>query len=186
MAQYNGYRIVPHDSYDNWRNTTLNNGWNVDYTYGNQCWDLPALLYFQYGLRLITRPQGNGTAAMCWTVSRAANSVTPFISIEGVENIRRGDILVWNATPFTTTGHIAFADENYNGTNRLNCLGQNQGQGSAAPANIANLSLNNFLGIFRNTQWSAPPAPPTPPEEQDKKRKFPWAIAWAHWDNFKN
>jgi hypothetical protein len=181
MAQYDGYRQVPHDSYNAWRTATLGNGFNVDYYSGNQCWDLPALLYFQYGRRLETRPGGYGTAADCWNVSRAVNSQYPFISLTGKENIKRGDILVWNSTSFTATGHIAFADEDYNGTNYLNCLGQNQGQGSSAPSNIANLSLDNFLGIFRNTEWIAP-EPPTPSAK--KKKGFPWVVAWHHWSNF--
>lgn len=184
MAQYNGYRIVPHNTYQQWRDTTLGNGYNVDYAYGNQCWDLPALLYFQYGLTLVTRPGGNGTAADCWNISRRTNSQSPFISLTGKENIRRGDILVWNSNQFSTTGHIAFADENYNGTNNINCLGQNQGQGTSGGANIVTLNFNNFLGIFRNTRWdSTPPTPPTPPTptETTKKRKYPWPIAWHYW-----
>lgn len=185
MAQYNGYRIVPHETYQQFRNTTLGSGWNVDYYANNQCWDLAALAYFQYGLSLVTRPGGYGTAADCWNISRAINSKTPFISLTGKENIKRGDILVWDRTAFTTTGHIAFADEDYNGTNYIDCLGQNQGQGKYGPANIANLSLNNFLGIFRNTRWQAPE--PTPEfGGQTKKRKFPWVIAWNNWDNFKH
>lgn len=182
MAQYNGYRIVPHDTYSNWRTATLGNGYNVDYAYGNQCWDLPALLYFQYGLTLVTRPGGNGTAADCWNVSRQTNSQAPFISLTGKENVRRGDILVWNSNEYSTTGHIAFADEDYNGTNNIQCLGQNQGQGTSGPANIVTLNFNNFLGIFRNTDWYIPPTPPS----NDEKRKFPWVIAWNHWDNFKH
>ena len=184
MAQYNGYVQVPHNSYAAWRTATLGNGYNVDYAYGNQCWDFAALLYFQYGLRLITRPQGNGTAAMCWTVSRAANSVPPFISIADATQIKRGDIIVWNENQYSSTGHIAFADEDYNGTNNISCLGQNQGQGTSGPANIATLTLDNFLGFFRNTNWTSPDPEPEP--ETENKRKFPWAIAWAHWDNFKN
>lgn len=186
MSQYNGYRQVVHGTYDAWRAAVLGNGYNVDYMYGNQCWDLPALLYFQYGLRLITKA-GGGVAADCWNVSRQANSRSPFISLTGASNIKRGDILVWNSTVQYPTGHIAFADENYNGTSRINCLGQNQGQGIYAGSNIVSQPLSNFLGIFRNTLWNMTP-PPTPPTPQGtiKKRNFPWAVAWAHWDNFKN
>ena len=187
MAQYNGYRLIPHDTYDEWRNATLGNGFNVDYAYGNQCWDLPALLYFQYGLTLVTRPGGNGTAADCWNISRQTNSKSPFVSLTGKENIKRGDILVWNSNQFSSTGHIAFADEDYNGTNEINCLGQNQGQTSSGPANIANLNLANFLGIFRNGKWFTP-TPPYPPEpgQPYEKEGFPWVIAWQHWYNNDN
>lgn len=185
MAQYNGYRQVPHNSYDAWRSAVLGNGYNVDYMYGNQCWDLAALLYFQYGLSLITKP-GGGVAADCWRVSRVANSKAPFISLTGAANIKRGDILVWDSTTTYPAGHIAFADEDYNGTSRLNCLGQNQGQGTSGPANIVSQPLGNFLGIFRNTRWTAPVPPGPTPTETKKRKHFPWPVAWAHWDSFKN
>lgn len=168
MAQYNRYVYVPHDTYQEFRDATLGNGYNVDNTYGNQCWDFCALLYWQYGLTLITKA-GGGTAADCWNVSRAANSVPPFISLEGKENIKRGDILVWNSNAFSTTGHIAFADEDYRG-NEINCLGQNQGQGSLAGSNITEISLNNFLGIFRNTNWQVKPKP------TKNKKRFPFVL----------
>lgn len=183
MAQYNGYVPVPHQSYDAWRQATLGNGYNVDFHYGNQCWDFCALLYWQYNLTLITKP-GGGTAADCWNVSRQANSRPPFVSITGAENIKRGDILVWNKSTYSTTGHIAFADENYRG-NKINCLGQNQGQGIYAPSNVRELSLNNFLGIFRNTLWTGDEPPPTPPAEKKKIiNEFPWPVAWNNWSNF--
>lgn len=179
MAQYNRYVYVPHGSYQEFRNATLGNGYNVDYYstrpyggYGNQCWDFCALLYWQYGLTLVTKA-GGGTAADCWNVSRAVNSRLPFTSLEGKENVKRGDILVWNSNAYSSTGHIAFADEDYNGTNNINCLGQNQGQGTMAGSNIKELNFNNFLGIFRNTEWLVSPTPPTPTET---KKRFPFVL----------
>lgn len=183
MAQYNGYIQVPHASYVIWKDATLGNGYNVDYAYGNQCWDFPALLYFQYGLRLITRQGGNGTAADCWNISRNANSKPPFISLEGVQNIKRGDIIVWNFNQYSSTGHMAFADEDYNGTNYIQCLGQNQGQTSSGPVNLQTLSLDNFLGVFRNQEWQGGPGPGPEPSVR-KKTGFPWPVAWHHWSNF--
>ena len=38
MAQYNRYVYVPHDTYQEFRDATLGNGYNVDNRYGNQCW----------------------------------------------------------------------------------------------------------------------------------------------------
>jgi len=158
MATYTGYISVPHGSYDEWRNATIGNMYDVDGWYSGQCWDYCALCYYQYGLTLYTKP-GGGVARECWTVSRAANSKLPFQSIDGVQNIKRGDILVFGGG---YAGHICFADEDYNGTNRLNCLGQNQGtDGSGGPVNVWNIGLSDFLGIFRNTEWdgSTPPSP---------------------------
>lgn len=178
MAQYNGYVNVPHGSYDEWRAATLGNGYNVDYSYGNQCWDYCALLYWQYGLTLITKAGGGG-ACDCWNISRAANSRPPFESIVGVQNIKRGDILVFDANPWSSAGHICFADEDYK-AGGINTVEQN-GLNPSAPVSIGHTNYSYFLGIFRNTEWSSAPVPPTP--EKKKKRKFPWAVALHHWYN---
>lgn len=180
MAQFNGYVKVAHATYQDFRNATLGNGYNVDQTYGNQCWDFCALLWWQYGLTLHTGPKG--WAMECWTVSRTLNAVPPFTQVNSVSEIKRGDCVVFKGTSNYPTGHIAFADEDYReGMTRMNFLGQNQGQGSLKPSNIANISLANFIGAFRNSNW----ATPNPKPENDKKHKFPWAVAWQHWDNFK-
>lgn len=182
--QVNGRQIlspVQYDTYDHWRNFALTHGVNFDYKYGNQCWDLPALLWWQYGMYLVTQPQGNGHAYQCWTVSRYVNGRPPFTSITGVENIKRGDCLVFNRSSFSSDGHICFADSDYsgryyyNGAWRLNCLGQNQGQGISAgtPSNITGINLANFLGIFRNGRWTTTP-PPTPPSSTSSD--FPWVL----------
>lgn len=173
--QVNGYHSCPHNTYDDFRYYALTHGINVDYKYGNQCWDLLALLWRQYGLTLITRLSGNGSAYMCWTVSRALNAVPPFTAVYGVENIKRGDVLVFNKSSWSSNGHICLADADYkdryyyNGAWRLNCVGQNQGQGSGygTPSNVSGINLSTFLGIFRNTNWSSPP-PPTPPVVYNK------------------
>lgn len=182
VHQYNGYVEVPHATYDEFRNATLGNGYNVDYKYGNQCWDYVALLYWQYGLTLITRPNG-GTAADCWNISRQANSQPPFESLVGKENIKRGDVIVIGASAFSSTGHICIADEDYPNApdGKIWCVGQNQGHGSAAPVTRDKVSLTYFLGIFRNTQWQGTPPTPPEPKASKKKSKFPFPIAWQYW-----
>ena len=185
MAQYNGYVAVPHQSYNQWRQNTLGNGYNVDFSFGNQCWDYCALLYWQYGLTLET---GNGRAYGCWTLRRQANSRSPFKAVEGVSNIKRGDIVVLNYGGGSSNGHIAFADEDYKGNGYINLLGQNQG-GPNGNVNVTKWSTSRFLGIFRNTLWQSSPGPepPTPtPTRKFRKNDFPWPVAWAHWDNFKH
>ena len=177
-----------YDTYDHWRSYALSHGINFDGWYGNQCWDLPALLCWQYGLNLVTNPAGNGHAYQCWTVSRNTNARGPFIAIDGVQNIKRGDCLVFNKSSFSSNGHICFADTDYsgryyrNGVWRLNCLGQNQGQGTGfgVPSNIIGVNLNTFLGIFRNTKWdgSTPipsPSPDTPTSSLGDSN-FPWHL----------
>ena len=180
MAQFNGYVKVANATYQQFRDATLGNGYNVDQAYGNQCWDFCALLWWQYGLTLHTGPRS--WASECWTVSRSLNAVPPFTQVTRVSEIKRGDCVVFKGTSNYPTGHIAFADEDYKeGMTRMNFLGQNQGQGSLNPSNIANISLANFIGAFRNSNW----ATSKPSTKDQKKHKFPWAVAWQHWDNFK-
>lgn len=176
--QQNGYTLVPQViTYDEWRGYLLTHGVNVDWNFGNQCWDSCALLWYQYGLTLQT---GNGNAYGCWTLMRDQNARPPFELVYGKENIKRGDVIVFDHHGSFTTGHICYADEDYNGTNYIHGLGQNQGQGIdwGTPSNVVNQSLTYFLGAFRNTRWTTtPPTPPTPPPSTDtKKKRFPWVL----------
>ena len=86
-------------------------------------------------------------------------------------------MVVFNRTGSFYTGHIGYADEDYNGSGRITVLGQNQGQGisSGTPSNVVSMGVANFLGGFRNTNWkSTPPTPPTPASE--RKSNFPWVL----------
>ena len=172
-TQQNGYTTVPHDTYDVFRTYALSHGVNVDYSYGNQCWDICALLWYQYGLRLQT---GNGYAYGCWTIMRDFNAQPPFSQVTRLEDVKRGDCIVFNKHGSWYTGHIAFADEDYNGSGYIRVLGQNQGQGSASgtPSNVINYNAQWFLGAFRNSNWYTPPVPPTP--SSSKKKHFPWVL----------
>lgn len=174
--QQNGYALVPEAiTYEQWRGYLLTHGVNVDWTYGNQCWDSCALLWFQYGLRLQTGPMG--AAFECWVVSRNVNARGPFIQVTGIENVKKGDCVVFNRAGSYWTGHIAFADEDYNGSGYLACLGQNQGQGIGVgtPSNVVRMGVGNFLGAFRNTNWKHTPEP-EPPKPSAKQKRFPWVL----------
>lgn len=187
MAQYNRYVIVPHLNYNQWRANTLGNGYNVDYYagggFGNQCWDYCSLLWYQYGLSLVTKA-GGGTAYDCWRYSRYANARYPFTSLTGVQNIRRGDVII-TKSPRSSTGHICFADEDYRTSgdrSRLWCIGQNQRGSSALPVTRDEISIAYFVGLFRNMEWggSSPEPPPTPTPEPSKTvyndNKYPWML----------
>lgn len=185
MAQYNGYVSIPHSTYDEFRSATLGNGYNADYnppyqSWGNQCWDYCAELWHQYGLFLRTKPSGNGGAADCWLVSKSYNAKSPFIAVEGKENIKRGDVIVWNRSNTSSTGHIAIADEDYRG-NRIWTIGQipsKHGQNGAVSRD--EWSLNSFLGVFRNQQWQVDPPSP---HKKERKDGFPFVIAKHFWWN---
>lgn len=173
--QVNGRQKIlatQYDTYDHWRTYALTHGVNVDFSFGNQCWDICCLLWIQYGLFLYTGPMG--FAYECYAVSRDRNAVLPFSKVERKKDIKRGDCLVFFPSGLNFTGHICFADEDYNNTDRMNCLGQNQGQGISwgTPSNIANLNLRYFMGGFRNANWAV--TPPTPVVK--KKVGFPWEL----------
>ena len=175
--QQNGYTLVPEAvTYDQWRNYALTHGVNVDWSYGNQCWDICALLWYQYGLRLET---GNGLAWGCWVLMGDYNARPPFTKITRLEDVKRGDVIVLGRAGSYATGHICFADQDASQMQGvyLDCLGQNQGQGisSGTPSNVVKISMKQFLGAFRNTKWEHSPEPePTP--EAPKRKRFPWVL----------
>ena len=191
---------VPHGTYDEFRNAVNGHGYDVDGWYGYQCWDGVDLLYQQsdVGQYLYTAynlGQGSGTAKSCWqnVNARRLNGSGHFRAISGVVNIKRGDIIVFNTYSgwYGSAGHIGFADENYNGSDYIQLLSQNFGSGAnprtGRPFNIKRAYLGlSFLGIFRYIPWESSPPPSPTPTTTEEKKKFPWAVAWAHWDNFKH
>lgn len=177
-TQVNGQQKIftqQYDTYDHWREYALTHGVNVDFAWGNQCWDICCLLWIQYGLWLYTGP--NGYAYECYAVSRDRNAKMPFEKVERKADIKRGDCLVFWPSGLNYTGHICFADEDYNGRDIMKCLGQNQGQGTSwgTPSNIADLNLSRFCGGFRNTIWAR--QKPTPViKTKPSTHKFPWPV----------
>ena len=173
-GQQQGYRIVPHNTYDQYRSYCLANGINCDYMFGNQCMDTIMNLYYQYGQSLKAGP--NGYAYEVWTNRRWQNNVFPFQMFDEPRSIKRGDILVFNHHGAYYTGHIALADEDYRGGSTIRILGQNQGQGIGwgCASNVINYSIGLFIGGFHNKEWSTTPDPE--PTGGSKERKFPWAV----------
>lgn len=175
--QVNGRQILlrpQYDTYDHWRDYCLSHGVNVDFSFGNQCWDICCFLWIQYGQFLYTGP--HGYAYECYAVYRDRNAVFPFSKVERAVDIKRGDCLVFYASGLNYTGHICFADEDYNGTGTLRCLGQNQGQGigRGTPSNVVPINLHNFMGGFRNKFWEVPE--PVYIKKKPSEHRFPWAI----------
>lgn len=170
MAQYNGWTKVNVSSYDAFRSAVLGNGYNVDYAYGDQCYDGVAVqLFSATGRKLSTG--GTGGARGCWEVTSARNynAGSEYELIWDKTQIKRGDMVVWSMN--SKWGHIGFADQDYNG-NYLKTLGQNQvGDGSGYPFTIANLSLATFLGAFRYKNWKVVEPTPAPSGGSDIKKK---------------
>ena len=165
------------NTYDAFRTDALNRasqglGYDVDGFYGMQCWDLAAELWQNIGFGGGYPVTGaNHYASECWTNSKEINKGTEFDLIYDVTALKRGDVIVLDASPISSTGHIAFCDENYNGTNRMNLLGQNQVDPSPTVGHIptvTNLSISAFLGAFRYHAWQY--------EKPPRKTHFKWVL----------
>lgn len=188
------YPQFPHATYNQWRNAVNGQFVDIDGQFGAQCWDGVCALYVQNGIGqyLYTAynvGQGDGTAKSCWLndTARGLNGSGHFRIITDQTSIKKGDIIVFNTYSgwYGSSGHIGFADEDYNGTNYINILSENYGQGSNPTTgkafNIAKAYLGEaFLGVFRYDGWNQP-SPPPPPQQDEKKKKFPFPIAWKYW-----
>ena len=194
MAIHYGYVTIPHATYDEWRNATNGEGYNFDYQYGCQCYDLAVEFWwnvgFPQGFPVSGVPgQGNtGNAYDIWTYRNYnvnSNGVTYFDLITNVNEIKRGDVLIFNYTSYNPYGHVAWADVDYSSWTpdpyhpyEFPVLSQNNGgtpdPSGGALTNIHGYDIRLFLGAFRYKEWeSTPPTPPTPTE---KKHHFPWVL----------
>lgn len=178
-----GYSDIPHSNYEEWKTNTIGRAFNLDSSFGCQCWDYASLFWRNVGFPAgYPLTGGLHYAYQCWTVSRLQNSGYNgnqyFQLIEGIAMVKKGDVVVLNGNSSNPPGHIAFADEDYDGSGYLWCIGQNQGGtplpggGTAVTRNHLGMSL--FLGAFRYIPWQTIPVG-APPVEL-KKRKFPWAV----------
>ena len=187
MAQFNGYVLIPHNTYLAWKNATVGNGYDADGYYGDQCWDYTAEFWNNVGFPQnypLTGP--TSSAYECWTVNRDNNisygGTNYFNLIYNLSEVKQGDVVVLGPTATNAAGHITFADEDYNGTTTLRCMGQNQGGGTPYPEGGTTVSINNlvltanvsgaFLGAFRYNAWHEPAPTPT----TRKRNKFPWVL----------
>lgn len=175
------------NSYNDFRTDALdraaqNQGYDVDGSFGFQCWDLAAELWMNSpefsGQGLYPQTGPNLYASECWTYSRNVNAGNSFDLIISLADVKRGDCIVIDSSPISTTGHIAFADEDYNNSNYMNLLGQNQVAPSAQYGHIPTITSIDvgtyFLGAFRYKAWNV--TPPTPPVLRTKRGRFPWVL----------
>lgn len=169
---YTGYVTLPTTTYNDWRSATINNYFDADQAYQYQCWDLVAEFYWNIGFPTgypLTGP--NGYAYECWSVSRNSNVGHGISLVYDITTIKRGDIIVINQTAQIPTGHIGFADEDYNSTGYINILGQNQIIGDQVTCVTNWYIADKFLGVFRYDPWNIPPGP-----GPWQRGKFPWVL----------
>lgn len=180
------YVKVDVSSYDAFRSATLGKGFDVDGAYGYQCWDLAAVFYYSvYGVTGLPSTGGTHYAYGCWAVAsaRAENTKEGLTQITKLSDVKRGDIIVLNHGRYTgdDAGHIAFADQDYAGSNTLTLLGQNQVNANANTGHITTATAINcsaFLGGWRYDKWegSTPAPEPTSVATSKKGRGFPWVL----------
>ena len=159
------YYSVPIDSYDNFRNTVVGNGYDIDGAYSFQCWDLACLLWTQLGRWLSTG--GTGAARGCWTAAKDANAGDDFDLITNKADVKRGDVVVFGCGEY---GHIGYADADYDGGAYIKLLGQNQT--ADMKASVVNVSMSTFLGAFRFKRWEATPEPTPDPTPEPTGKTF--------------
>lgn len=166
MAHYDGYVPVDTNTYDAFKNAVNGNSYDVDYVASCQCVDLAKLLNYNLGYSSPYWSTGGvGSAWGGWAIqtAREFNAGNSYTLITRIEDIKRGDMIVYNHFTGNPYGHVGFADEDYNGTYNLRILSQNNG-GTPVPAggtavNVANYSLIHFLGAFRLDAWQESPEP---------------------------
>lgn len=180
--------VIDVSSYNSFRTAVLdraaqNLGFDVDNAYGYQCWDLAAELWMNLpefsGQGLYPKTGPNLYAEECWTYSRTENAGSSFDLIYNYEDVKRGDCIVIGSSSISLTGHIAFADEDYNGNPSMILLGQNQVNPDLTYGHIPTLTQISvqpyFLGAFRNKDWETTPPSPTP-SLNFPESTFPWVL----------
>lgn len=177
---------VPHATYDEFRDATLGHAYDMDgypASQPYQCWDYVDLLYQQDDVGQYLSTANTGNVKDCWlnASARASNGSGNFMAVEGVQNIKRGDIIVFNTYSgwYGSTGHIGFADEDYSSGTSIKLVSQNFYGHHYVVRESAYLG-EAFLGIFRFLRWQETPPPP-PPHRVVKKKKFPYPVAWKYW-----
>lgn len=186
MTIYIGYVDVPHGTYDEWRNTTNSNGYNIDNSYGCQCWDFSSLFWRNIGFPAGYPHITSSSAYTMWGLrdqNVAYGGVTYFDLVYNINEVKRGDIMVFNYNSSNPYGHVGFADEDFatwtpdpTKPYEFPILSENNGgtpdpQGGAV-TNIHGYDYRLFLGAFRYRDWNVTPTP----TEEITKSKFPWVL----------
>ena len=192
--KYYGYVSIPHETYFQWKSNVNGNGYDFDYTYGCQCYDLAAEFWwnvgFPPGYPIIT----NSSAYTMWANRNdniSYNGTTYFDLIYDVNDIKTGDIIVFNYTSYNEFGHVGFADVDYsswqpdpNQPFEFPILSENNG-GTPDPeggayTNVHGYDIRLFLGAFRYREWEVGPTPTR------RKTHFPWVLRFRKLNQMRN
>ena len=126
-------------SYQDFKNTHLGNGYDIDSWFSFQCWDF----YAEY-CNWLGVPYANctdsGYAQDLWT-QRHSNGILNYF--DEVEVMQPGDVAIFAVTPSTPYSHVAIFDSDA-GNGYGNFLGQNQG----APEGVTNIVALPYSATF--------------------------------------
>lgn len=109
-------------SYQDFKNTHLGNGYDIDSWFGDQCWDGFAEYCNYLGVPVVNCTD-SGYAQDLWT-QRHSNGILNYF--DEVEVMQPGDVAIFAVTPSTPYSHVAIFDSDA-GNGYGNFLGQNQG-----------------------------------------------------------
>lgn len=154
------YIYAPTETYRAFKDYTYGKCWNVDSSFGAQCWDLSSLHSMNYtSNKRVFSTCGTGAAKGMWAC-KEQNAGTEYDLVYDIAKVKAGDILVFSGGTYGHTGIAAGPAVN----GYIALLGQNQGgsscPGGGAATNIINISVANFLGAFHPKTY----VDPTPPE----------------------
>lgn len=159
MTAYKGFVKLPTSSYKEWRKAVIGNAYDMDGSFGYQCYDLANEFWKNATGRYVvsaTKDGGKkGCASGIWGARQQNNSGNEFILITDIKQLKKGDIVITNNSK---CGHVCFMDEDYNSGKYLKVLGQNQGGSGGklpkAKVNVIDWAFRPyFMGAFRYRKW---------------------------------
>lgn len=195
MAKYTGYVTLPVDSYASWKAATNGNGFDFDSSYGCQCYDLAAEFWWNVGFPPGYPIISSSSAYTMWNYRSqnvSYNGTTYFDLVYNLEDIKQGDVMVFDQFSANPYGHVGFADIDYdswtpdpNNPYEFPILSENNG-GTPDPAggaytNVHGYDTRLFLGAFRYKEWEQ-----TPPTPGLSKKHFPWVLRARNLNQMRN
>lgn len=182
MTIYSDYVTVPHQTYNEWRTATLGNGYQINGATDLLSYYFVSVFWYNLGFPTNYPYTGGGYGTIrIWNnrLNNASyNGVDYFDIITSLNDVKRGDVVLYNSTYELPNGICGFADTDYNGGD-LTIIAQEIGTtpyiGGGTVVSINTYPSSLFLGAFRYKGWHGePPVPPVPP--LTTRSKFNWAI----------